>query len=71
MGTNDEGVPIFGQQPAGQGSQVCVATPIRIGGDIRIGSCGSHDGNHIELIDPSLWGELGGSIVSVVIQEGF
>ena len=56
MGTNDESVPMFAQQPAGQGSQLCVPTPIRIGGGIRIGSCGSHDWNHIELIDPTLRG---------------
>ena len=55
MGTNDESVPMLTQQPAGQGSQFCIATPISVRGHIRIGSCGSHFFNHIELIDPSLW----------------
>ena len=71
MGTHDEGVPIFTQQLAGQGSQVCIATPIRGHGDIGIGGCGSYFLCHIELIDPSLGGQLGGSFFSVVIQQGF
>ena len=56
MRADDEGVPISAQQPAGQGSQFCISTPISIGGDIGIGTCGSHFFNHIELIDPTLRG---------------
>ena len=56
MGADDESVSMLTQQPAGKGSQLCIPIPIRIGGDIRIGSCGSHDWNHIQLIDPSLRG---------------
>ena len=55
-GVDDEGVPILAQQPAGQGTQFCIATPVRVGGDIGIGPCGSHFFNHIELIDPALRG---------------
>ena len=71
MGADDEGVPILAQQSAGQGTQFCIATPVRGGGCIGIGSCGSHFFNHIELIDPTLRGLLGGSFFSAVIQEGF
>ena len=56
MGADDEGVPMFTQQPAGQGTQFFIATPISVSGGIGIGSCGSHFCNHIQLIDPSLWG---------------
>ena len=54
MGADEEGVPMFTQQPTGQSTQFCIATPIRIGGDIGIGCGGSHFCNHIQLIDPSL-----------------
>ena len=56
MGADDEGVPILAQQPAGQGTQFCIATPVRVGGCIGIGPCGSYFFNHIELIDPALRG---------------
>ena len=56
MGADEERVPIFAQQSARQGTQFCIPTPIRLGGDIRIGSCGSHDIHHIDCIDPSLGG---------------
>ena len=32
MGSDDEGVPIFAQQPAGQLSQLCIPFPVRVGG---------------------------------------
>ena len=56
MGADDEGVPILAQQPAGQGTQFCIATPVSTSGGIGIGPCGSHFCNHIELIDPALRG---------------
>ena len=56
MGADDEGVPILAQQPAGQGTQFCIATPVSTSGCIGIGPCGSHFCNHIELIDPTLRG---------------
>ena len=56
MGADEEGVPMLSQQPARQGSQFCIATPIGIGGNIRIGGGGSHNIHHIQLIDPSLRG---------------
>ena len=71
MGSNDEGVPMLFQQPGRQGSQFYIPTPIRGGGDIGIGPCHSHDGDHIELIDPTLRPQLGGSFLSIIIQEGF
>ena len=56
MGAEKEGVPMFAQQPASQGSQFCITTPIGVRGDIRIGGSRSHDIHHIDLIDPSLGG---------------
>ena len=56
MGADEEGVPMFSQQPARQGTQFCIPTPIGVCGDIRIGGGGSHDIHHIQLIDPSLGG---------------
>ena len=68
MRADDEGVPMFVQQPAGQRSPFCISFPISIGGDIGIGASRSHFINHIELIDPALRGQLGGSFFSVEIQ---
>ena len=56
MGADDEGVPILAQQPAGQCSQFCISTPVRIDGDICIGCGGGQFLYHIELIDPALRG---------------
>ena len=56
MRADDEGVRILVWQPASQFSQFCISTPVRIGRDIRIGTCGSYFFNHIELLDPALRG---------------
>ena len=56
MGADEEGVPMFFQQSAGQSTQFFIATPIGVRGDIGIGGDGSHDIHHIQLIDPSLRG---------------
>ena len=56
MRADDEGVPIFAEQPAGQRSQFCIPIPTNSGECIGIGSSGSHFFNHIELIDPALRG---------------
>ena len=56
MGADEEGVPMFSQQSARQGSQFCIPTPIGVCRDIGIGGGGSHDIHHIQLIDPSLRG---------------
>ena len=54
MGSDDEGVPILAQKPAGQRSEFCIPSPVCVGGCIGIGASRSHFFSHIELINLAL-----------------